>query len=234
MNQVLFSEKMKTADLALANYRLLYVFPCFGIHLGLGESSVKQTCERNGISVALFLLVCNLYTFEDYFPDANVLMQIPLDDLMRYLQNSHKDYLENRMPKVIDQVLNLTLGGRVKHGEMLREFCEKYRQQVIAHFEYEEEIVFPYIKELLERGKSGRYTIREYERNHSDLNAALSDLKNIIIKYLPPECAFEKSRSVLIDLFLFESDLSKHTLLEDQILIALVEQIEKKCDEFSK
>jgi regulator of cell morphogenesis and NO signaling len=219
---------MKAADLAFANYRLLYVFPCFGLKLGFGESTVKQVCEKNGISVSLFLLVCNLYTFDSYFPDINVLRQISLDNLLRYLQSSHQDYLKNRMPKVIDQVLNLIDDSHVKHGKMLTSFCEKYRQELITHFNYEEQVVYPYIRKLLEGGRNDHYQIREYERNHSNLDAALNDLKNIIIKYLPPECAVEKCRNVLIDLFLFESDLNKHTLLEDQILIALVEQIEKK------
>ena len=226
MEQCLFSEKMKAADLALTNYRLLFVFPCFGLRLGLGEYTVKQVCEKNGISVPLFLLVCNLYTFDDYSPDANTLMQIPLDDLMRYLQNSHQEYLKKRMPEVINQVLNLVDRSQMKHGGMLMGFCEKYKQEIVAHFDYEEQIVFPYIRALLEGKKTDRYKIREYGRNHSNLDAALNDLKNIIIKYLPPECTIEKCRHVLIDLFLFESDLSKHTLLEDQILIALVERIE--------
>ncbi|MDR0541779.1 MAG: hemerythrin domain-containing protein, partial [Dysgonamonadaceae bacterium] len=138
----------------------------------------------------------------------------------------HRDYLKNRMPEVIEQVLNLVDRCRMKHGEMLMGFCEKYRQEVVAHFDYEEQVVFPYIRALLEGKKTDSYKIKEYERNHSNLDAALNDLKNIIIKYLPPECTIEKCRNVLIDLFLFESDLSKHTLLEDQILIALVERIE--------
>ncbi|MDR2682499.1 MAG: hemerythrin domain-containing protein [Dysgonamonadaceae bacterium] len=228
MNHGVFSEKMKAADLALANYRLLYVFPCFGLSLGLGESTVRQVCEKNGISVALFLLVCNLYTFEEYYPDAGVLRQIPLDELMQYLRNAHQDYLNNRMPKVIAQVMNLTDDGPEQHVRMLMEFCGKYKQELIVHFDYEEQIVYPYIEKLLEGGPTGPYKIKEYERNHSNLNAALSDLKNILIKYLPPECSVEKCRDVLIDLFLFESDLSKHTLLEDHILIALVEEIERK------
>jgi regulator of cell morphogenesis and NO signaling len=221
---------MKAADLALANYRLLYVFPCFGLGLGLGECTVKQLCEKNRISLPLFLLVCNLYTFDDYFPDTKVLMEIPLGDLMQYLKNSHTDYLNNRMPAIISRVMNLTNDCHIKHGKMLTEFCEKYKQEVIAHFDYEEKTVFPYIQELLDGGKSENYQIKDYERHHTFLNLdiALNDLKNIIIKYLPPECEMEKCRNALIELFLFESDLNKHTILEDQILIALVEKIEKK------
>ena len=228
MNHGLFSERMKMADLALANYRLLYVFPCFGIGLGVGEHTVKQVCEAKGISIALFLLVCNVFTFDDYIPDTNALSQIPLSDLMGYLQKSHKDYLNNRMPKIIDHIHDLAKGRHVKHGEMLAKFCEKYRQEVITHFNYEEQVVFPYISSLLKGEKPGDYSIKEYESNHSDLDAALSDLKNIMIKYLPEEFDIENFRNVLIDLFLFETDLNKHTLLEDKILVSLVERMEKE------
>jgi len=229
MSHGLFSEKMKLADLILTNYRLLYVFPCFGIGLGFGEHTVKQVCEEKGIPTSLFLLVCNVYTFDDYIPDADALTQIPLIDLMGYLRNSHKDYLENRMPEIIGLILELVDHTHAKHGEMLTGFCEKYKQEVIIHFNYEEQIVFPYITALLKGETPNSYKIKEYEGNHSDLDAALSDLKSIMIKYLPDTFTIEKCRDVLINLFLFESDLSKHTLLEDRILISLVERIEKKA-----
>lgn len=227
MNHSLFSEKMKVADLVLANYRLLFVFPSFNLNLDLGEGTVKRICEKNGISTSLFLLVCNLYTFDDYYPNTNTLTHIPLNDLMKYLKNSHRDFLENRLTKVISRILDLINYCCLKNGKTLVKFCEKYRQEVIAHFDYEEQVVFPYIQSLLDGEKTSNYNIKEYERNHSDLDAALNDLKNILIKYLPPECTIEKCRDALIDLFLFEFDLSKHTSLEEQILIALVEQIEK-------
>ncbi len=223
-----FTEKMKLADLVLTNYRLLYVLPCFDIGLGLGEATVKQVCDKKGVSLPLFLLVCNVYTFDDYCPESDTLSRIPLNDLMTYLENSHKDYLENRMPEVIAQVIDLLGSYDVRHGGMLMEFCEKYKQEVISHFDYEEQTVFPYIKTLLNGNKPNNYKIKEYKGNHSDLDAALSDLKNIIVKYLPSEYPMEKCRDILIHLFLFELDLSKHTLLEDKILISLVEEIEKK------
>jgi regulator of cell morphogenesis and NO signaling len=227
MNRGFFTEKMKAADVILANYRLLYVFPCFGLNLGLGERTVRQVCEERGVSVALFLLVCNIYTFEDYLPGKELAEQVPVDELVRYIRSAHREYLEHRLPKIMDKVLRLTDSCPEKHGRTLAEFCDKYGREVVAHFDYEEQIVFPYVEKLLAGGRTRQYTIREYERNHSNLNAALSDLKNIILKYLPVQCSVEKSRDVLIELFLFESDLGKHTLLEDQILIALVGQMER-------
>ena len=215
------------ADLIVTNSRLLYVLPYFEISLGFGEKTVKQVCDEKNISGPLFLLVCNIYTFDDYSPDTPELMQIPIEGFIKYLQNSHKDYLKIRMPQIIDNILDLVNVCRLKNGNMLNSFCEKYEQEVITHFKYEEEVAFPYIIQLLHGTKTDNYKIKEYETNHSDIDAALNDLKNIIIKYFPPDCPIEKCREVLLNLFMFEYDLSKHTLLEDKILISLVEHIEK-------
>ncbi|MCL1943589.1 MAG: hemerythrin domain-containing protein [Candidatus Azobacteroides sp.] len=215
------------ADVISANIRLLYVLPYFGINLGFGEKTVKQVCNEKNISVPLLLLVCNIYTFDDYCPDSQYLKQIPIEGMIMYLQNSHKDYLEVRMPQIIDNILHLATICRLKNGNILNSFCEKYKQEVIAHFKYEEEIVFPYIIQLLNGVKSNTYQIKEYETNHSDIDAALNDLKNIMIKYLPQDCTIEKCRDILLNLFMFEYDLGKHTLLEDKILISLVKHVEK-------
>ncbi|MDR0763015.1 MAG: hemerythrin domain-containing protein [Bacteroidales bacterium] len=226
MNNGLFSEKMKLADLALTNCRLLYVFPLFGIEIGMGEITVKNACEKHGISTDFFLLVCNLYTFDEYMPDSDTLSQISLKDVLKYLRNSHTDYLKNRMPEIKNQILKQIDGSSAVHIKMLTEFCEKYIREVIIHFDYEENVVYPYISALLNGDKPKNYNIKQYEDNHSNIDAALEDLKNIIIKYLPPECTIEKWRDVLFDLFLFEDDLSKHTLIEDKVLISVVERIE--------
>ena len=227
MNHVLFSENTKMADVILANSRLLYVLPYFEINLGFGEKTVKQVCSGKNISAPLFLLVCNIYTFDDYCPDSRDLKQIPVEGIIQYLRNSHKGYLEVRMPQIIENILNLVTVCRLKNGNILNRFCEKYRQEVIAHFKYEEEVAFPYIIQLLNGIKSDNYKIKEYESNHSDIDAALNDLKNIILKYLPQDCTIEKCRDILLNLFMFEYDLRKHNLLEDKILISLVEHIEK-------
>jgi regulator of cell morphogenesis and NO signaling len=228
MNYILFSENTKMADLISTNSRLLYVLPHFGINLGFGEKTVKQVCNEKNISLPLLLLVCNVYTFDNYTPGSRDLNQIPIDGIISYLKNSHKDYLEIRLPQIIGSVLNLATVCMLKNGNMLNAFCEKYKQEVVTHFKYEEEVVFPYIIQLLNGEKSSSYRIKEYETNHNDVDVALNDLKNIIMKYLPPDCTIEKCRDTLLNLFMFEYDRNKHTLLENKILISLVEYAEKK------
>jgi regulator of cell morphogenesis and NO signaling len=218
MTRSLFSENTKMADAVLVGGRLLYVLPCFGIEAGFGEKTIGQICAERGLSTPLVVMVCNLHTFDGYTPEAAMLRSIPIEGIVAYLRNSHSDYLEVRMPRIIDAVLRLPGGG------MLTSFCEKYRAEVVAHFRYEEEVVFPYIQKLLD-GDRPAYKISEYAGHHSDIDGALEDLKNIIVKYLPRESTFERSRPVLQELFAFEYDLRKHTLLEDTILIPLVERL---------
>lgn len=219
MNHHLFSTDTKLADMVLTDVRLLNVLLWFGIRLGFGEKPLGQVCADQGLSAPLVLLVCNLYTSESYVPDPVELKQIPVEDIVSYLEASHSDFLNRRMPCMIEAVMKLP------GGDMLTSFCEKYRREVVEHFKYEEEIVFPYIRQLLD-GERPDYKISEYGSNHSDIDSALEDLKNIIVKYMPPTATIEECRPVLTDLFAFEYDLRKHAFLEDMILIPLVERLD--------
>ena len=73
MNEFLFSENTRMADLVMTNRGLLYVLPCLGIGLGFGEKTVGQVCAERGLYVPLLSLVCNLYTFEGYAPAGDML-----------------------------------------------------------------------------------------------------------------------------------------------------------------
>jgi regulator of cell morphogenesis and NO signaling len=220
----LFSENMKLADLIHANYKLLFVFPRFDILFGLGENTVKQVCERKSISIPLFLLVCNVYTYREYLPGKHALDDIPLDDLIRYLKNSHTDYLKNRIPRLSKNILDVIPDP---HRAMFGKFCEKYENEVAAHLEYEEKVVFPYIASILQGNKVSDYRIETFEDNHSDIEESLTDLKNILIKYLPESAASDEIRKILLDIFFLEDDLNKHTILEEKIMVSLVERIER-------
>lgn len=227
MRHSLFTENMKLADLLLANYRLLYVFPYFDISLGFGETTVKQACDEKKVSIDLFLLVCNVYSYPKYVPTHETLKKIPLLEMIVYLRKSHQDYIDHRIPHIIDHVYELVSFSPKKHGEMLVQFCEKYREDVTSHFIHEEEVVYPYITDLLDGVTTSAKKNERAQGFHKNLETALHDLKNIIIKYLPENKAIEQTRTnVLIYLFLFEADLDAHTRLEKKILRSLVEFVE--------
>ncbi|MDR1757118.1 MAG: LuxR C-terminal-related transcriptional regulator [Culturomica sp.] len=225
MNRVCFSANVKMADLLIANGKLLYLLPNFGIELGFGEKTVAQVCEEYGVPEPLFLLICNLYTFDDYTPDHAELKQVSIEDVVVYLQNSHKSYLETSMPQTLEKVLSLAeLHVQPANKNMLVAFCDKYRQEAIAHIKYEEEVVFSHIRMLL-AGEKSNYVVSEFENSHKNIDTTLKDLRSIIIKYAPRTCTIAQCLPVLIDLFMLEYDLRKHTRLENFVLIPLIEYL---------
>lgn len=229
MNHLLFSGKVKLADVILADYRLLNVLPRFGISLGFGEKSVEEVCRRHEVPLNLFLLICNVHTFDDYLPAEEELKSFRVEDLIAFLRKSHNYYIGERIPDLQAKLIQMIGCCEGKYARSFERFFRDYRQEVVNHFDYEESVVFPYIDGLLHSGNTGAYHIEQFEENHTNIQEKLNDLKNIIIKYLPGNCPSLQQNEILFDLFLLEDDLNKHTLLEDKILVPLVLQLEKQA-----
>ncbi|MDR0766754.1 MAG: hemerythrin domain-containing protein [Odoribacteraceae bacterium] len=230
MKHLLFSGKQKLSDLIHANYKLLLVLPRFNIKLGFEDRKVNEVCERYGISPHLFLMVCNVCTFDAYTPGRKEAEQLDIDGLILYLTRSHQDYREHRVPVIKGQLDRLLDYHDKKEEKSVRQFFDGYSTEVINHLHYEENTVFPYIYGLKRGIKSGQYHIKQFEKNHGNIEEKLHDLKNIIIKYLPDQGDAELRNQVLFNLFWLEEDLNRHTLLEERILIPFVQQLEERLN----
>lgn len=227
--RLLFTENMKLADLLESDYRLLSIVSRIGIPLGFGETTVGEMCRRHGLSAELFLLICRIYSSDGSFvPAPDHLKVSDLTDIMNYLHRSHLYYSETVIPHLGTKIDRLTDACDAIHHKLLNTFYSDYCQEVANHFDYEEKTVFPYIRALTEgrQPECHGYSIEKFEDNHSDIDAKLSDLKSIIIKYLPDSCPAGLRYEVLFDIFRFEEDLCRHTEIENNVLIPLVEKLE--------
>ncbi|MDE5707782.1 MAG: hemerythrin domain-containing protein [Alistipes sp.] len=223
----LFSPGMKLADLIESNYELLAILSRLSIPLGFGETSVGEMCRRHNLSPELFLLICRIYSSAEPASPCESLAPADLGHIMRYLHASHVYYLQTVLPRLDARMEAMIEACEGVHRKILHSFFADYRREVDNHFDYEERIVFPYVRSLLEGGQPGNYNILCFEDNHSDIDGKLSDLKSIVIKYLPESCPAELRHEVLFEIFRFEEDLRKHTEIENGILIPLVEKLEK-------
>ena len=68
-----------------------------------------------------------------------------------------------------------------------------------------------------------------FEENHNNIDEKLNDLRNIVMKYLPPVCDTVAAIRALSRLCTLEADLEKHTMIENSILIPMVNRLEEKC-----
>lgn len=219
---------MKLADLISANHDLILMLPRFGIPLGFGDKSVAEVCARHEVATDFFLLICNVYSFDAYVPDEDVVVSTDMSLLIPYLRASHVYYLNERLPH-IEQHLN-RIADRIegKYGNVLKRFFAGYKNEVSEHFMYEEKTVFPYIEALVSGRAQGAYRILDFEERHYDIEDKLNDLTQIVFKYLPGNVSQGDSIGVVFDIFQLSSDLNKHALIEDKVLVPYVKIIEKK------
>lgn len=225
-NHTIYSGKMKAADLISADCNLLSIFERLNIKLGFGEATISEICTRYNLSTELFLMICNIYSFENYHPKIDTLQKEDLPHILSYLRASHKHYMTNSFPRLHNHIHIMMEEYEDTNRYILNKFYDDYDSEVKKHFEYEEFFVFPYIESLLNGNNEDIYKISNFEDNHTNVEEKLNDLKNIIIKYLPGTYTSSIRIKVLNEIFKIESDLRRHAMLENKILIPLVTKLE--------
>ena len=228
---LIFTEKTKMAELVMSNPKLMLTLSRFGIELGFGDHNVKEVCENANISPSFFLLICNLYSNPDLVPSSKDLDYVDVNTMISYLSMSHKYYVEERIPHIEYHLNKIIEACPEKFGHTLQRFFEEYKNEVANHFKYEEETVFPYINSLFDNKIEKQFSIHEFESNHSNIEDKLDDLMNILVKYLPADICSKERIEISLDIMDLSSDLNRHTLVEERVLVPFVELLERKSYE---
>ena len=98
MKSRLFSSESRLSDLITAHPSLLTLMSRLGISLGFGDRSIADVCEESGVDTAFFLLICNVYTFNNYVPSTATILGTDMTGLVPYLEKSHRYYVDKRLP----------------------------------------------------------------------------------------------------------------------------------------
>jgi len=231
----------KMADVIHKNYLLLPVINRFGIKLGFGDRTVEEICSDANINLSFFLDIINTYHNEHYFPKEKM-QEYPVQLIVDYLKETHNYYKNKILPEIEEKIELLIKSCPVDcdNLKLIEEFYKEYKNELEYHLNNEEKRFFPYIIALTESQDSipNLKAIRkeynfsyEIQRNeHESVLAKLFDLKNILIKYLPPTYDEALGNNLLSDLFVFEKDLNDHERLEDVILLPALQKIEHQIE----
>ena len=232
-NKTIYNHRMKMADLVAGDMSLLSILQRLNIALGFGEATVAEVCAQHNISADLFLMICNIYSFRDYEPQIETLSDDDIMSITMYLRASHNYYrticfpaLHNNIHKMVKELDDVS-------RRLIDKFYDDYDNEVSNHFQYEEEVVFPYIENLLSNrnASDGEYSISLFEHNHGNVNEKLNDLSNIIIKYLSKDYTSLLRFEILGEIHYIGNDLMKHSDIENRLLVPLVENIEKRHEQ---
>jgi len=223
----LFTGDSRLCDLIMAYPSLLTLLPRVDIPLGFGDRSIADVCHASGVSTDFFLLICNVYTFDNYAPTNVTILGTDMSHLVPYLEKSHRYYVDKRLPHIEGHLAEIARQLPQRVGTVFISFFEQYKSEVVAHFAHEERDVFPHIKALLAGTSDTTYSIGEFLQTHGDINAKLDDLLNILFKYLPAQIDDDDVLDVVYDILRLSEDLKKHTFIEEKIMVPLVKHLER-------
>jgi regulator of cell morphogenesis and NO signaling len=225
-NQKLYEADDKMISLIRDNYDLLQSLGSFGINLGFGDKTVKETCEDNDVDTYTFLAVVN-FTANGY-GEFEADEQISVATLLHYLEASHAYFLDFQLP-YIRRELSESLNQDDSLARLILRFYDEYAHEIRRHMKYEQKTLFPYVQSLLEGRSANDYNVETFSKHHGATDKKLRELKLLIIKYLPQDGLHNNQlTATLHDIYENEVWLRQHAMVEDHIFVPAIRRLEQQ------
>ena len=215
----------KMISLIRDNYDLLQALGSFGINLGFGDKTVRETCEDNNVDTYTFLAIVNyaINGYGEFFSDE----QLSVPTLLHYLEASHAYFLEFQLP-YIRRELSESLDENDSLGRLILKFYDEYAHEIRRHMQYEQKTLFPYVQSLLDGQPANDYNVETFSKHHGATDKKLRELKLLIIKYLPQDGLHNNQlTATLHDIYENEVWLRQHAMVEDNIFVPVIRRLEQ-------
>ncbi len=213
-------------ELICENYKMLLVISRFDIPLGFGNKTIDEVCKENSVDVDVFLAIVNLLV-EDEEHVIVLKSNKSIINLINYLKNSHKYFLDFKLPSIRENLKKAIPENVEDVSLVIMKYFDEYVLEVKKHMSYEEKNVFPYVEKLIMGERDNNYNIKIFSKQHDQIESKLSELKNIIIKYYVAKSSNELN-SVLFDIFTCAEDLLSHNNIEDNLFVPTIFDLENK------
>ena len=226
-----------------ADYRLADVFKKWHINYCCGGNlPLDEVCHLQGLDKAKVeaemqqaqqtILLSNALAYEEW----------PVDFLVEYIVHVHHAYIKTVVPKLAETMAAFVVGHQQKHPELapVHEHFKKLAATAAAQLQHEEEVVFPYFKQVnnaLKRKESyGPLFVRTMRKSVAEtagkaqqqMLQLLTNLRTATHHYTFPEGACTNYRVIYGKLKEFDADLVQHKHLENNVLFPKVAQMEKE------
>ena len=224
-NQKMYEADDKMISLIRDNYDLLQSLGSFGISLGFGDKTVKETCEDNDVDTYTFLAVVNfsINGFGDFDTDE----QLSVPTLLHYLEACHAYFLDFQLP-YIRRELQESLDERESLAKLILRFYDEYAHEIRRHMKYEQKTLFPYVQSLIDGHPANDYNVDTFSKHHGATDKKLRELKLLIIKYLPQDGLHNNQlTATLHDIYENEVWLRQHAMVEDHIFVPAIRRLEQ-------
>ena len=231
------------ADIVKSDYRTADVFLKYDIEFCCGGKwPLEMVCASKNLDITV--LISELENASRTVQVSNNLRfaEWSTGFLADYIVNVHHQYTKTALPVVVEYVKRFLDGHLKKFPELenLQSLVNTLHDYFLSHMQQEEEIFFPYIKQIthahLHREPYGSLLVRTLRKplqelsnqEHELLNKLLGEIREITRQYTIPPNACVTHRVTFSKLKELDSDLAQHMHLENYILFPKAIQIEKE------
>ncbi len=227
-------------EIVAKDYRKAQVFKKFGIDFCCGgKKALADVCSKKGLDIEK--VNAELAAAEEQSNgSATNFSSWDAGFLSDYIINTHHRYVQENVPFLSELSQKVARVHGENHPELVKislVFAE-VASDLHKHFEKEEEILFPYIKELVAAQKAGTKLqdphfgsvanpIKVMEMEHEGAGEDLSEIRQLSNNYALPEDACTSCTILFKKLEEFENDLHQHVHLENNILFPKAIELEK-------
>ncbi len=231
------------SDIVRQDYRTASVFNKYDIDFCCGGKwPLGIVCEMRGLDFAVVKneLENSLRTIQlsnsTRFADWNI------DFLTEYIVNIHHQYLKEALPQIKEHLNQFVEDHKSKYPELpdvLKYFNSLYKD-ILPHLQQEEEIIFPYIRQIAHAYESKESyasllvrTLRKpvedvMNHEHETIIKVLLIIRELTNNYTPPENACTSHQVAFSLLRELDYDLVQHVFLENEILFPRAISMEKE------
>jgi iron-sulfur cluster repair protein YtfE (RIC family) len=153
-------------------------------------------------------------------------------------------YRDKLLPETLQLVHHLMTVEHVTPVLMavLHTFVREYRKELLAHFEEEEAVLFPYALALHGTVLSGAvvpdsldgYSSEVFVEGHQHLNDSLGDVRAALRGYCVDHRRLSPCHMLLHQLRDMEKDLRVHELIEERVLVPKLRELESRIGHNSR
>ena len=204
------------------------IFHKYGIDFCCGgKRLLSDVCEEKGIEISV---IANDFTALEETPSGQKDWNTEtLENLINHIVDTHHQYLRDDLPRLfhLTQKVASRHGKRDTHLYKVLEIFVSMANELLAHIEKEERVLFPMIIEMEKTGDISPQIlmpILAMEAEHEDVGKALEELGALTESYVikPNMCA--SYQALYVGLKQLEEDLKLHIHKENNILFPRVQQ----------
>ncbi len=238
-----FDKESTVASIVTGDYRAADVFRKYGIEYCCGgKYPLHVACKINGVDEGLVVTELEEATREVNRSNTLDFTQWHIDFLTDYIVHVHHQYLRNALPRAQDYVDRFAEGhrGKFNYLDELKRLVNQLRRNFLPHLVQEEEIIFPYIRQIghayYSREPYASLLVRTLrkpvenimEQEHDNSTRLLGRMREITDNYTPPPNACLNHKVTFGKLREVDNDIIQHIHLEHNILFPRAIAMEKE------